>query len=473
MIITKQDVVWSYAGIFMSLGSNFLLLPFLIYFLRGEELGLWYVFLSIGGIINLFDFGFNPTLARNVAYSWSGAVELTKTDVIFVDNGKPNIILLQRVINTCKRIYLIIALIALIVLLSIGSLYIFHISIQMSGNEHIIAWFIYVFAVFINLYYGYYTTFLRGVGALKQLNQAIVLSRTIQIIISIVLLYLGFGLIGVTTAYLVYGALFRYISKISFYKYEEIGKKLANQSNTVIAEIKETFIVVWHNAWRDGLVSLSSYLSNQATVIIASMFLSLTSTGIYSISLQLITAIGAISGVLYTTYQPALQAAYINNNIEGSKKLMSIVMTVYIFLFWACVFILMFVGIPILNLIRPEVEFSIPVLILISIYTFFLKHHNLYASYISNTNNVPYFKAYIFSSCAGVILATLLIKYTVMGLWGLLIAQIIVQSTYNNWAWPYKVMKTFNINPIEMFRLGITEIIRVLLRNNNIMQKKR
>jgi len=459
MKITKSDVLWNYIGTFMSLGSNFLMLPFMLYFLDGEGLGLWYVFLSIGGIVNLFDFGFNPTLARNIAYCWSGAVELSKTDVIFVNNREPNISLLKKVIFTCKRIYLIISVIAISVLLTIGTIYILHISRGMSGHTHILAWFIYSVAVFLNLYYGYYTTFLRGVGAVSQVNIANILSRIFQIAASIILLFLGFRLVAVALAYLGYGLLFRFISKTLFYKYENIGERIKNDCTTVaLYDIKETFALVWHNAWRDGLVSLSRYLSNQASVIICSMYLSLTETGIYSISIQLITAIATISGALYTTYQPSLQAAYINNNVGESKKLMSIAMTVYCGLFWIGVVSLIFIGLPILALVKPDTVFSIPILLAIAIYKFLLKHHSIYASYISNTNNVPYMKAFLISSFFSIGLSVLLIKITNMGVWALIGAQIIVQIMYNNWMWPYRVMKDLHTNPIEMFGIGLKEI---------------
>lgn len=457
---TKSDVLWSYIGTFMTLGSNFLLLPFLIYFLDGENLGLWYVFLSIGGIVTLFDFGFNPTLARNVAYSWSGAKELSQRDVYFVENNSgPNISLLKKVIYTCKRIYLIISLLALIVLLTGGLWYVFFLTSNMSGYNHLIAWFIYSLAVFLNLYYGYYTTFLRGVGAIKQSNVANVLSRAFQIVTSIILLYLGFDLIGVALAYLGYGLLFRLISKISFYKYEDIGAKLDQDCSTVDRkEIKETFFLIWHNAWRDGLVSLSAYLSNQATVLIASVYLSLTATGIYSVSVQLVTAIASLSGVLYGAYQPALQSAYINNNIEGSKKMMSISMTVFALLYWVSFVALVIIGIPILELIKPDIVFNIPILIGLALYTFLLKHHSFYASYISNTNNVPYMKAFILSSILSIIFAIFLLTFTKLEIWGLILGQMVIQLAYNNWFWPYKVMKSLNTNLLEMFKVGVVEL---------------
>ncbi|WP_282020646.1 O-unit flippase-like protein [Planomicrobium okeanokoites] len=461
MKANKRDIVWNYVGIFMSLSSNFLILPFMIYFLESDELGLWYVFLSIGAIVTLFDFGFNPTLARNVNYCWNGALKLSKADLEFTDNLKPNFLLLKKVIATCKKIYLIISIVALIVLITIGTMYIIEISKELKGNDHFIAWGIYCSAVFLNLYYGYYTVFLRGVGAIAQSNIANVVSRFLQILISIILLFLGFNLIAVSIAYFIYGILFRILSKNAFYKFENIGQKLDEvKVNSDFKDIKNTFSIIWHNAWRDGLVSVSRYLTVQASVIISSLFFSLTVTGVYSISIQLITALSTIAGALYTAYQPSLQSAYINNRQNDSKVMMSLAMTVYGLTFWFGFIALIIIGVPLLGYLNPDTVINIPILLGIAIYDFLLKHHSYYASYISNTNKVTYMKSFLISSLMSILLAIVLIKVTSWDLWALIIAQIISQVIYNNWAWPYKVMRSLDTNMKEMFEIGIREILK-------------
>ena len=77
--LTRKDVGWSYIGTIVSMGANFFMLPFLIYFLDGDMLGLWYVFSSIGAIAALFDMGFGVTFARNITYCWSGAKKIRGT----------------------------------------------------------------------------------------------------------------------------------------------------------------------------------------------------------------------------------------------------------------------------------------------------------------------------------------------------------------------------------------------------------
>jgi O-antigen/teichoic acid export membrane protein len=463
MKIRSSDIIWNYVGTILSLGSNFIILPFIIFFLDSESLGLWYVFLSLGAIVVLFDFGFNPTLARNIAYCWSGANQLSKIDVIHTDKKQPNIPLLKEVIVTSRFIYFYISLLAIIILLTFGTIYIFFVSSNLEGFAHIIAWIIYSCGVFLNLYYGYFATFLRGVGAIKEYNIATINGRLLQIISSIVLLNFGFGINAVAFSYLMYGLVFRVCSKRFFYKFQNIGELIGNDKTVVDKlKVKNTFILIWHNAWRDGLVSLSSYLSNQASVLIASFYFSLTVTGMYSITVQLITAIAAIAGSLYTSFQPSLQSSYLRGDKDQSLRLMSTAMTTYTITFWLGVLSLIVIGLPLISIVKEDALFNIPILIAISIYQFLLKYHSYFASYISNTNRVPYMRSFIIYSVLGIIMSLFLINTTKLGIWGLIISQMLAQAIYNNWKWPSIVMQSLDTNFLEITFFGFKNIVESL-----------
>ena len=459
MNITRNDIIWNYIGTVISLGSNFILLPFILYFLDSNSLGIWYVFLSIGGIVILFDFGFSPTMARNIAYCWSGANQLIKTNVVFIENQSANYLLLKTVIETCKRIYFIISCIALFLMLSIGTYYIFYISISIPGNQHIIAWFIYTIAVFLNLYFGYYMVLLRGVGAIAIMNKVHICSRMFYLFLSIFLLACGFGLIAVAVAYLFYGFLFRQLSKKAFYRHENMIVHLKAITETISKHnVWKTFKIIWHNAWKDGVVSISGYLANQAGTIVCSLYFTLAETGIYAISMQLFTAIALISGALYNAYQPALQNSYINNDIKRSKTLLSYSMVIYTTLY-ICGFIgLLLFAIPFLSMVKKDVVFDYSILISIGIYIFLLKRHTYYASYISNTNNVPYMASFFISNIFGILLAIFLIHFWNLGILWLVFSQGIVQLAYNNWIWPNKVKKLLDISTMDMIKIFVLEI---------------
>jgi hypothetical protein len=56
-------------------------------------------------------------------------------------------------------------------------------------------------------------------------------------------------------------------------------------------------------------------------------------------------------------------------------------------------------------------------------------------------NEVPFVKASLFSGACTIILLFIFLQYTSLGVWGLLMAQGIVQGCYQNWKWPMQVAK--------------------------------
>ena len=48
---------------------------------------------------------------------------------------------------------------------------------------------------------------------------------------------------------------------------------------------RHVLAMMWPNAWRDGLVTVTAYLTGQAAVLMSSGFLTLYETGIYSFSM--------------------------------------------------------------------------------------------------------------------------------------------------------------------------------------------
>ena len=461
--LSKQDILWSYIGTILSMGANLLMLPFLMIFLDENTLGLWYVFASIGAIATLFDFGFGVTFARNVTYAWAGARELKKEGAELAINSEPDYRLMKKVLKTCKIIYGIIAGSALLLLLTLGTGYVIFVSREINGYTYIIAWIIYAVAVFLNLYYGYYASFLRGVGNVAQANKNTVWARLLQIILMVVLLFMKFGLIGACVAYLSYGTLFRLLGKHYFYKYKGIGENLSKVKYEPSGdEIKEMISIVWHNAWRDGAISLCNYCCNQVSTLICSAYLSLAETGTYSIGVQIASAIATIAGTLYNTYQPELQVAYISADKDKMRKTMSMIVVSFVYLFFLGTASFCVIGIPFLKLIKPSAVVSIPILIGLCVYQFILKYRNCYTSYFSCTNRIIYVGGFTISAILCVGLSFVAIGPLNMGIWGLISAQIISQAVYNLWKWPSLGHKELGLSIKDMIYIGNQETVALL-----------
>ena len=462
--ITKIDVIWSYIGTILSMGANFLLLPVIVYFLDTNMLGIWYVFLSIGAIAALFDFGFAVTFSRNITYAWSGANRLIKENVEFNDISSPNYDLLKKILLVCKFIYGIIAGCVLLLMLTVGSLYIEYISLPIMGRQHFIAWIIYSIAVFLNLYYGYYSSFLRGVGAVTDVNKNTVIARFGQIIITVTFLVAEFGIIGVSLGYLFYGVTFRILGKYKFYKYCDIEmhlKKIKTIYNK--AELKSIFFIVWHNAWRDGLISITNYFCGQISVIFASLYLTLTETGAFSLGTQIAAAVSVISSTLYVAYQPQLQSAYINKETVKLKKTMAVIVVSFIVLFLCGTFITIIFVNPFLKYIKEEVVLSNNVLLCIFIYQFVINFRNLYTSYFSCSNRIIYLKSFIISSLLGVILTYIFLTKFNLQIYGIILGQLLSQSIFNFWYWPLETHRELRITLFALIKMGFLELLNKIV----------
>lgn len=444
--VKKADVIWSYIGVILSSMMNVITLPIIMFFLDGDSLGLWYVFVSIGSITMLFDFGFSVTFARFITYGWSGARDLKKTGISENIEEAADFLVIKEILVTCKRIYLIISLIAFFLMATVGSYYIFSISHHIEGINHIIAWGVFAIATFLNLYYNYYDSFLRGVGDVKEANQSRVYGRLIQLVLMVVLLMMGMGLLGLCIAYLVFGVVFRYLGKTYFYKYNDIKQKLRSvQEQVDIQRIKGVFKTVWYNAWRDGVVALSVYLVSQASVILCSLYLSLTETAMYSIGLQIATAIGMLSATLYSTYQPALQSNWIKGDFEKVKKIMIQTVVVYVLFYFLGSILCVIIGLPVLRFIKSDVVITVPVMIGILLSQFILRYRDCFTSYFSSTNRLIYMPAFLVSSIVCLFLSIVLLQFLDWKIWGLIIAQIVSQCIYNAWYWSYKAKKELRI----------------------------
>lgn len=446
---------------------NLLLLPFLARFLSGDELGLWYVFASIGSIATLFDFGFNPTIARNIAYIWSGAQHVSKDgkETGAGGPGEPNFLLLKNMCVTCRILYLLIAIVALLLIGTIGTTYIVSVSAGISGARVTSAWAVYLAAIFFNLYFGYYATLLIGVGAVKKYNQIMTCARMLQLCLSIVLLIIDAGILAPAVGYFVYGTTLRALSRKSFLRYRGIGEELRKipYGRGVLHESFNLFLTIWHNAWRDGLVGVSTYLSSQVTVIISTSFLTLEQTGIYSIAIQLVTALSTLSGVGYTASQPAIQSSYMMDDTMEMRRLLGKSLTTMLAFFILGSLALVTLGVPVLSIIKPGSVFDTSVVLYLCVYHCLYRYQLICSSFISNTNQVPYVWAYLVTGIAGTILCYVLCARFNLGVWGLLVGQSIVQI-YNIVVWPTRAARIVHVRQIDLLKCGIEEILCNLKR---------
>lgn len=467
--ISKKDIIWNYAGTLFSMGMGYLLLPFLLLYFDDDTLGLWYIFMNLANVANLFVFGFSPSFARNIAYCWNGAEKLAakgKVNKAITDEFNSDLFVV--ILRTCKIVYFVIAMIMLLCFVSAGTIYVRHVAGHILNGRYYFAWFVFLAAIFLNLYFGYYVSLLSGIGKVAEKNKAQVLASIIRISMTALLLKAGMGFLGACLAYLAYGFVFRIICRFYFDRaIQDAYGRIACGIKIDIQKIRNCFLTIWPNTWREGLVSVSDYLCTQAGTIVASFFLTLAQTGQYSLSVQLITVIARMSRSFQIAHIPALQSAYISDNKEEGRKIHSMCIFTYCTVYWIGFAALLTVGIPVISIIKPEMELDAYVLTGIGISQFIIVFRNCYASYLSTTNQIEYWKGFIISGIVSVVGSVFLLYFLNMGVWGIIISTVLSELAYNAWKWPYQVHKELEFSLLDLFRLGGRHLLVTIFSRNN------
>ena len=66
--VSRSAVSWGLIAAALRFGSSLLLLPLVLWRIPSDELGLWYVFVSLGAFAGFMDLGFAHTATRAAGY---------------------------------------------------------------------------------------------------------------------------------------------------------------------------------------------------------------------------------------------------------------------------------------------------------------------------------------------------------------------------------------------------------------------
>lgn len=442
VVVNRRDVIWNYIGTIMSMGSNFLLIPLLVYFLSIEQVGLWYVFIALTGFAQLLEFGFTATFSRNILFVLSGARRLSKQGCDY-SSVAPGVDwhLFRVVLKASRAVYAVVGVAALCVSGVLGSLYIGLITAGFVVEWSLESWCVFVIAIFSNLYFLYCLTFLRGIGDIAGENKAKTIARFAQLAITVIFLLIGFGLLGAAIGYLAYSIVMRVVADRLFKRHDSIQLGIKTDSVVVTkSEIKSVLATISFIAWRDGMVSFAWYGSTQATSLLSSVFLGLAETATYSVMLQLASALYNLSSTYLRSCLPMFQSAYVTGDQEAQKFTLERGISSYVVLYLFGVVAVVFIALPILVLIKDNFVCDEFLFLGIATYFFLLNQHSLFCNIIVSMNKIPYFKAYLVSAAAGICLSSILCGALKIGVWGLVLGQALPQLLYNNWRWPKYVL---------------------------------
>lgn len=460
--LDKKDVIWSYLAQFLSIGTGIITLPFILNKLSAEEIGFNYILITVGSVITLVDLGFAPQFARNFTYIFSGAQELKKEGIGKVGKGI-NYHLLAYLLKTARYIYGLLAVLALILLLIIGTPYVYRTTNEFTAVPNALeVWVIYSFGILFQVFYSYYFSMLLGAGKIKEQKYALIGNKLTYIIILISGLYFGFGLLSVAVAQFVSPFFGRIVSYHYFYS-PSLRTILSTYKTTEREKIIYIFKTLWYNAKRTAIMQIGAYAILRFSMFIAGLYLSLSEFASYGLMVQLVGICGTISVTYMQISQPKFSSLRAKGEDTRLLTNFSVALLVFYVLFILGSMIIILWGQAILNLIHANAELPSKVILLIYCIVMFLEfNHSNFAGLISTDNKVPFAPASISTGLAVCFGIFIVVRYSNLGIIGLVLVQGICQAVYQNWRWPQLALHNFQISFFYLIKLGITEIKKII-----------
>ena len=459
--LSKSEFIWGYAASTLNIGAGIMLLPIILRFLPPQDVGLWFVFITLAGFAQLIEFGFQPTLARNTAYIYAGAQNLSKFGLSKYLPVKENINLelLNDLLFSAKKIYRTVSIVSIIILWIFGTLYIATlINSEKNKTEYILAWLAFSSGSIVNFYYGYVNGILQGRGDVGLANKVTVLSKGSLILLGAVAVASGFGLVGFGFAAL-FSACISRIAALHYFSSGHITAGNRINGNKPRAQSEDILKILWHNAGRLGLVQIGAFLIQRGNILIASSFLGLSTAASYGMSVTVLTALVSISAVICQLQVPHMSAMQAKGERKKLAATYGQILILSFSLFALGFTSLLVFGDTLLIFIQSDTRLLPPVLLLfLGIVLILEMHHSIAGTYLTTTNYVPFVRAAIISGLAISILSVLAVRP--YGAAGLIMAQCLVQLLYNNWKWPIEALRHLGFNLQEVLVMGFRAFFR-------------
>ena len=446
MHITKTDVYWNYGATFLRIASSILLLPLILRMMPSETVGIWTIFMTITAFASLLDFGFSSSFTRNVTYVFSGVKSLKINGFETVNSGDFTIDygLLKGVISSMKWFYARIAIALFLVLITVGTYYIYSVLHNYKGQQQevYISWVILCIISTYNLYTLYYDSLLQGKGLVKISKQIIITGQVVYLLIAILLIMAGNGLIAIVSAQASSVLVIRLLSYRSFFT-KEIKQNL---QAALSRSKKEVLKAITPNAVKIGLTSLGGFMVQRSAIVIGSLYLPLNDIASYGITMQLIGVIASLAGIYTATYQPTIVKMRVENNVNGIKDIFLRGQIVLILTYFTGGLSMLYLGEIALNIIGSKTLLMTFYPILFALILSFEQSNLIIAAGILVTKNeVPFFKASLISGFAIIIGLLVAFNFTNFGLYNMIIVPLIVDLAYQAWKWPVRVIHELNI----------------------------
>jgi len=434
-----STVAWSWIANGLRLAIGVFLLPLVLHKLTTEELGMYFVLLSLVALAPVIDFGFSPTIIRFVSYAMGGAETIQAQGFAKATTAGPNRQLLWQLFFTTRSLYRYLAL-AVLVLVGAWGTYMVEMRIHETPFPTVtrVAWAITLAATVFDIYSNWAVIFLRGMDEVRVSVQISVVGSVVKFVVAAGLLLGGGGLVSLPVGSLVGSLLQQSLARW------QCRKRMGSQPLPEVVHIWENLRILWPNSWRLGLASVWVGLTVQANTAICLKVLGLSSYAQYALSCQLV---GIISGMAMVWTQVKWQVVgqqFTQHDYAAMRRLLWPRFWLQLITFLALAAGLLFCGPPLVRWLGSGKQL-LPLgwLACLTFYSFMELCLSFWILLISAENRIPFLWPTAGTALLSVSLSLILIHTTSMGIGALVLAPLLAGSVFNYWYWPAVGARTF------------------------------
>ena len=445
-----STVAWSWAANGLRLAIGVFLLPLVLRKLTTEELGMYYVLLSVVALAPVIDFGFSPTIVRFVSYAMGGAETIQPHGFAKATSLRPKS---PSALATLFHHALALPLhgAGRFRRSSVPGALTWSSCASMrcpSASLTRVAWAIALAATIFDIYSSWALIFLRGMNEVLVSVQISVAASVVKFGVAAGLLLGGAGLLSLPL-----GSLAGSLIQQSLARWQ-CRKRLGSHPLPEPAHVWENLRILWPTSWRLGVVTLSGCLVLQANTAICVSVLGLAEYAQYGLSSQLV-GIAAGMATVWTMVKWQLIGQYrAQHDYAAMQRVLWPRFWLQNFTFLILAAGLIVCGPPLLRCFGSGKQ-MLPLgwLLLLTLHAFIEMHLGFWIALISTENRIPYLWPGVATSLVILGFSLALIHGTSLGIGAVVLAPLLAGSLFNYWYWPLAGARTLNTR-LFRFLLG-------------------
>lgn len=425
----KPEFFWTAAALGAKTLGQVLLTLAAITCLTPQMAGLWFVFVSLGSVVQFFDMGLASAVLRSASHLQAGVKKLQSHGVTVLGHMEgPNREGLGTLFVTTRFIYNLLC-VCVVILGTAVAFFCLPREVDATGR---LSWFFYLLAVVLQLLVSQRYNFLQGVGQLCRAQQLQVWGTLLSFGAAALTLAVGRDLLWTCVVFCVGCAaqLLIYARELTPYTHERLEWGLLR--------------ALWPNSWRAGFSRLSYALLYHLPTLVISHTLGVIAAGQYGFTVQICLFVTALAQLPVTAIIPKINELAAHGNLVELSRVFFGKLRAMFGLFVFLGITLAAIGPWGLLLIHSKTSL-LPLSLLAPLIVFFIleNQRNNHALLVGAFNHFPFWKYDLASGFAALGGSLFIIPWA--GLPGLILWLWLVEAAWNFW-WPVRLgLKMLNV----------------------------